>query len=172
MWLQTDFHIASIMSWFPSGAVAATQCSYLTIDFLHKPASSQSFCFAKASIFLPIPTNNKYFYTRQHKKRYINSLFSWAGRVLSCINALLAFSYMPDVVVMRSSFWLHVVANVRGILTISVSNDGIELKPFGRQKSFHTKKTLVFTPRTVPHLIRLVGTDKSTFYTDWTKKRQ
>ena len=46
--------------------------------------------------------------------------------MLSYINASLAFSYMPDVVVMRSSFWLHVVANVSGILTISVSNDDIE----------------------------------------------
>ena len=46
--------------------------------------------------------------------------------MLSCINALLAFSYIPDVVEMRSSFWLHVVANVSGTLTISVSNDDIE----------------------------------------------
>ena len=84
--------------------------------------------------------------------------------MLSCINASLAFSYMPDVVVMRSSFWLHVVANVSGILTISVSNEDIEQKPFGSQKSFHTKKTFAFAPRTAPHLIRLVGTDKSTFH--------
>ena len=44
----------------------------------------------------------------------------------SCVNALLGFSYMPDVLVVRSSFWLHLVANVSGILTISVSNDDIE----------------------------------------------
>ena len=136
------------MSSFPLGAVAATQYRWLMIDNLHKPASSQSFCFAKASIFLPIPTNNKYFYTRQHEKRHFNLLFIWVGRVLSCINAY---------------FWLHVVANVSGILTISISNDDIELKPFGRQKSFHTKKTQVFTPRTVPHLIRLEGTNKVLF---------
>ena len=83
--------------------------------------------------------------------------------MLSCINTLLGFSYMPDVVVMRSSFWLHFVANVSGILTISFSNDDIEWKPFGSQKSFHTMKTSVLTPRSDPHLIRLVGTDKSTF---------
>ena len=46
--------------------------------------------------------------------------------MLSCINTLLGFSYMPDVVVMRSSFWLHFVANVSGILTISFSNDDSE----------------------------------------------
>ena len=46
--------------------------------------------------------------------------------MLSCINTLLGFSYMPGVVVMRSSFWLDFVANVSGILTISFSNDDIE----------------------------------------------